>query len=189
MASYSSDKAYCALVFGASGITGWAIMNNAVTYPSPNTFERIVGLTNRPLSKEDSCIPQDPRIELYSGIDLSKKDTLIGKLQQVHEIEKITHVYFAAYTSHGSDYKELKRANVEILKNAVEAIEQLCPKLLFFTLQTGGKVSLHLTLILTLTFISTSLPHPTKNLHANNFSPIGIQHRIRLRTRPPQSPL
>jgi hypothetical protein len=65
---------------------------------------------------------------------------VIEKLKQVREIEKITHVYFAAYTSHGSDFQELKRANVEILSNAVEAVEALCPKLAFFTLQTGGKV-------------------------------------------------
>jgi nucleoside-diphosphate-sugar epimerase len=151
MESHSTDQNRRTLVFGASGITGWAIMNNAVSYPSPNTFERIIGLTNRPLSIADSCLPQDPRIELHSGIDLSKKDTLIQRLQQVREIERITHVYFAAYTGHGSDYQELKRANMEILTNAVEAIEQLCPKLLFFTLQTGGKVALHPSYILILT--------------------------------------
>jgi nucleoside-diphosphate-sugar epimerase len=140
MAFDSTNKGYHALVFGASGITGWAIMNNALMYPSPNTFERIVGLTHRPLSAAESQLPQVPRIELYSGIDLSKRDTIIQKLQEVREIEKITHVYFAAYTGHGNDFQELKRANMEILSNAVEAVEVLCPKLIFFTLQTGGKV-------------------------------------------------
>ena len=136
----STSKDYRALIFGASGITGWAIMNSALACPSPNTFELIVGLTHRPLSAADSQLPQDPRIELYSGINLSKRDTVIEKLKQVREIEKITHVYFAAYTSHGSNFQELKRANVKILANAVEAVEALCPKLAFFTLQTGGKV-------------------------------------------------
>jgi len=46
----------------------------------------------------------------------------------------------AAYTGHGSDFQELKRANVEILENAVTAVEKLCPMLQFWTLQTGGKV-------------------------------------------------
>ena len=46
----------------------------------------------------------------------------------------------AAYTGHGSDYQELKRANVQILENAVLAVDALCPKLQFWTLQTGGKV-------------------------------------------------
>ena len=45
-----------------------------------------------------------------------------------------------AYTGHGSGFQELKRANVEILKNALEVVEKLCPKLEFWTLQTGGKV-------------------------------------------------
>jgi hypothetical protein len=156
----STNKGYYALVFGASGITGWAIMNNALFYPSPNTFERIIGLTHRPLSAADSQLPQVPRIELYSGINLTKRDSLVEKLKQVREIEKITHVYFAAYTGHGTDFQELKRANLEILSNAVEAVEALCPKLLFFTLQTGGKV----LCILSMTPPLTSPSHAINNI-------------------------
>lgn len=44
-----------------------------------------------------------------------------------------------AYTSHGSDYQTLKRANVTILSNAVQAVEETCPTFKFWTLQTGGK--------------------------------------------------
>ena len=47
---------------------------------------------------------------------------------------------YTAYVGHGSDFQELKRANVEILENAVLAVDALCPKLRFWTLQTGGKV-------------------------------------------------
>ena len=34
----------------------------------------------------------------------------------------------------------LKKANMEILENAVKACEVVCPQLKFWTLQTGGKV-------------------------------------------------
>jgi nucleoside-diphosphate-sugar epimerase len=140
MASRSTHKGNHALVFGASGVTGWAIMNNAVNYPTPATFERVIGLTNRPLSISDAYLPRDSRLELYSGADLSNKASVMSKLQEIPDIGKVTHVYFAAYTAHGSDFQELKRANLEILKNAVETLEVLCPNMQFFTLQTGGKV-------------------------------------------------
>lgn len=129
-----------ALIFGASGITGWALMNEAVTYPSPETFARIIGLTNRPLSLDDAHLPKDPRIELYSGIDLTK-DNVEEQLKKVPGIATITHIYFAAYTGHGTDFQTLKKINVEILKHTLDAVEALCPQLSYFTLQTGGKVS------------------------------------------------
>jgi hypothetical protein len=37
-------------------------------------------------------------------------------------------------------FAELKKANVDILDNAVKAVEIVCPRLSFWTLQTGGKV-------------------------------------------------
>ncbi|KAI9729776.1 MAG: hypothetical protein M1818_008390 [Claussenomyces sp. TS43310] len=139
MAFDSTDKGYEALVFGASGITGWAIVNEALTYPSPNTFARVVGLTHRSLAAKDAHFAESNRLELYSGFDLSNREKVRHQLQKVPYINKITHVYFAAYTGHGSSRQELKRANVEILENAIDALEELCPKLQFFTLQTGGK--------------------------------------------------
>lgn len=142
----NKSNGFHALIFGASGITGWALMNQAVTYPTPTTFSRIIGLSNRPLAAADAQLPADARIELYSGIDLSKgKVEAVEQLRKVKDIEKTTHVYFAAYTGHGNDFRELKRANVEILGNAVDALELVCPDMQFFTLQTGGKVRFILT--------------------------------------------
>lgn len=85
-----------ALVFGASGITGWAIINAALSYPTPTTFKRIVGLTSRPLSVEDAGLPTDQRLRLYSGLDLSKdSQSIIDYLGKIENIQEITHVYFA----------------------------------------------------------------------------------------------
>lgn len=88
-----------ALIFGASGITGWAITNAALSYPTTNTFTRVVGLTSRPLSLADSGFSADPRLQLYSGLDLSKDaDSITRYLKKIPDIEKITHVYFAGKT-------------------------------------------------------------------------------------------
>jgi hypothetical protein len=85
-----------ALIFGASGITGWAITNNALIYPTPTTFSRIVGLTNRPLSPSAAHLPSDARLQLYSGLDLSRDAATNSEyLRGIENISEITHVYFA----------------------------------------------------------------------------------------------
>jgi nucleoside-diphosphate-sugar epimerase len=90
-----------ALVFGASGITGWAIVKAALEYPTSTTFQRVIGLTNRPLSTKEACLPEDTRLELYSGIDLSRGvDQLVDDLRsQIEGISAVTHVYFTGMYS------------------------------------------------------------------------------------------
>jgi hypothetical protein len=88
-----------ALVFGASGITGWAIVNTALDYPSKDTFSRVIALTNRPLSIEESSWPRDPRLVLQSGVDLSGDvGSILEALKSVAGIESVTHVYFSGTT-------------------------------------------------------------------------------------------
>lgn len=84
-----------ALVFGASGITGWAIARTAQEYPTSTTFSQVIGLTNRPLSLAESHLPNDPRLKLYSGVDVSASvESIVAALRQIDGIEKTTHVYF-----------------------------------------------------------------------------------------------
>jgi hypothetical protein len=84
-----------ALVFGASGITGWAIVRTALEYPTPTTFSQVIGLTNRPLTLEDSLLPEDSRLKLQSGVDLSGSvESIVASLSQIDGVEKTTHVYF-----------------------------------------------------------------------------------------------
>jgi hypothetical protein len=130
-----------ALVFGASGITGHAILKSLLTYPTPTTFARIIGLTNRPLTTADSHLDADQRVELYSGIDLLDREKSLLQLQHVPGIQQVTHVYYASYAGHGQDFDELKRVNSELLTNAIGGVEICCPGLRFITLNTGGKVS------------------------------------------------
>jgi len=85
-----------ALIFGASGITGWAIAREATQYPSIDAFTRIIGLTNRPLEKESARLPNDNRIQLVSGLDLTTGVSAVtSKLQAIDGIEDVTDVYFA----------------------------------------------------------------------------------------------
>ncbi|RFU74718.1 hypothetical protein TARUN_7530 [Trichoderma arundinaceum] len=134
-----------ALVFGASGITGWAILREALEYPTTTAYNRIIGLTNRPLDRSTSFLPDDNRLTLVHGIDLTGSiDDVVAKLGDIDGIKDVTDVYFAAYVqpAGASDFEGfdiLKEVNVRILETAVKAVERVSPKLRFWTLQTGGK--------------------------------------------------
>jgi NAD(P)-dependent dehydrogenase (short-subunit alcohol dehydrogenase family) len=85
-----------ALIFGASGITGWAIAREAVQYPSADAYARIIGLTNRPLDRKTARLPDDEKIQLVSGLDLTAGvDSVTSALRAIDGIADITDVYFA----------------------------------------------------------------------------------------------
>lgn len=91
----SSTSSRHALVFGASGITGWALTRELLRYPTTSTFQRVIGLTNRPLTKSASLFPEDERLELYSGVNLQAGPAAVElRLKEINGIDAITHVYF-----------------------------------------------------------------------------------------------
>jgi hypothetical protein len=86
-----------ALIFGASGVTGWAFVNEILNgYPQKGTWKRVHALTNRPLKQSDSLWPNDSRLNIVSGIDLLKgsQDDLDGSLSKIEGIQEVTHVYY-----------------------------------------------------------------------------------------------
>jgi hypothetical protein len=87
-----------ALVAGASGISGWALVNTLLSdYPEAGVFSKVTALTNRPLSEEVSQWPKDPRLEVISGIDLLKgsQTDLEKNLEgNIKDVETVTHLYF-----------------------------------------------------------------------------------------------
>jgi hypothetical protein len=85
-----------ALVFGASGISGWAVTKNLLCYPTPNTFSKVIGLTNRPLTIEGSGLPHDQRLELHSDINLrsSLEEVKRSMKEKIDCLGKVTHVYY-----------------------------------------------------------------------------------------------
>ncbi|CAG9973691.1 unnamed protein product [Clonostachys byssicola] len=128
-----------ALIFGASGISGWSLLNQTRVYPSETAFKRITGTTNRPLALNQALIAEDERIKLISGIDLrAGVEEVVAKLQdQVPDIATVTHVFFTAYIEEKTPEK-MKTTNTHILEVAVQAAEKAAPNLQTFILQTGG---------------------------------------------------
>jgi hypothetical protein len=87
-----------ALVFGASGVSGWSFVNEMLNdYPEKGVWAKVHALTNRPLTQEASTWPANSRLNIVSGIDLlagtqeELEDTIRSK---VTGIEKVTHVYY-----------------------------------------------------------------------------------------------
>ena len=134
------------VVFGASGISGLGVVQEALQYPTPNTFSSITGLTNRPLNILDVQIPSDPRVTFYPGFDLTKGPNFIAsKLKTIRNINQTTHVAFLAYVPPTSNdmtdtvLAELKGANVAILETAIISVESVAPCLKHITIQSGSK--------------------------------------------------
>lgn len=145
-----------ALVFGASGISGNSLCRQLLQYPSKDTWARVIACSNRPVAKKNAQLPEDPRLELVHGIDLSSEleDVKSKMKEKIKNIEKVTHVFymglhfilrrliFPAFTNR-PDQVRLRTVNVPMFKTAIEAIDTLAPNLEHVILQTGGKVPSH----------------------------------------------
>lgn len=131
-----------ALVFGATGIQGWAVINQLLSgYPSSDSFSKITALTNRPIT-EEILWPESNKLQVVSGINLLTDGGQEGLNKELKErvpnIETVTQVFFFAYI-YKEDPNEEISINVELLKRAVTAVESLSPKLRFVLLPTGTK--------------------------------------------------
>ncbi|KAF2446752.1 hypothetical protein P171DRAFT_462154 [Karstenula rhodostoma CBS 690.94] len=132
-----------ALVYGASGISGWAIVNSILNgYPSKDAFTKVSALVNRPLTREMALWPDDPRLQIVSGIDLLKgsQEELEKTLKEkVPDVDSVTQVYFYSYKQIDDNDAECK-TNEAMLERAVTAIEKLSPALSYVVLPSGTKI-------------------------------------------------
>ena len=88
-----------ALVIGASGLIGWAIVNELLS-SSSSPFSCVTALVNRPLRIEDSFWPKErvngPELALISGVDLSVPDEIFESIfkHKAKSVETISHVFY-----------------------------------------------------------------------------------------------
>jgi uncharacterized protein YbjT (DUF2867 family) len=91
-----------AIVFGASGLVGWALVDQLLQpYPHAGSFSKVTAVTNRPLNLAESHWPEvashRPDLQLVSRIDLRYGDAaaLAESLKRaVKDIESVTHIYY-----------------------------------------------------------------------------------------------
>ena len=102
MAALDSSPPNHAIVFGASGLAGWGVVDQLFSnYPSPGTFAKVTAVANRPLNIVDSFWPSPspsrPILEIVSGIDLAKgaDDDFPSLLEKsIQDVSTITHVFY-----------------------------------------------------------------------------------------------
>ncbi|KAF2669330.1 hypothetical protein BT63DRAFT_440017 [Microthyrium microscopicum] len=133
-----------ALVFGASGVTGWSFVNEILNdYPKKGIWGKVYALTNRPLKEETTIWPKDDRLEIVSGIDLLKgsQEDLEKELKsKIKDISKVTHVYYLAYKANPHDLKAELDDAVAMWSRSTIAMDHISPSLEFVILQTGAKM-------------------------------------------------
>lgn len=151
-----------AIVFGASGINGWALVNQLLTdRPTSDTFSRVTAVLNRPLSLGDSQWPHDDRLRIATGVDLTADDAVVQNIfeAKIEGAETISHVYYVGtYGQVREDYyvvckatdeieaykqsddpQEECRINTQMLKAAIGVIENISKVLTCVVLVTGTK--------------------------------------------------
>ncbi|GAA5874724.1 hypothetical protein JCM8547_005194 [Rhodosporidiobolus lusitaniae] len=121
-----------ALVFGANGVSGLALLNALTSKPS-SEWKKIIAVSRRPAVLEHN----DDRVEFVSVDLLSSHEELVEKLKKAGA-EETTHVAFYAYVAK-QDETELIEVNCKLFSNSLEAIAQACPNVRAVLLQTGYK--------------------------------------------------
>ena len=96
--AYSSKHA---IVFGASGIIGWAVVDELLRCGGGSgPFSKVTAVTNRPLRAPESFWPENlnqPDLQLVSGVNLRHggRTTLADYLRLVvKDVETVTHIYY-----------------------------------------------------------------------------------------------
>lgn len=90
-----SSTEHVALIFGASGISGWAVTRELLRYPYPTTFSKIIALSNRPLDSAVTLL-SDPRLAFAHGVDLTRSVEDVVELlkTKVEDIGNVTEVFW-----------------------------------------------------------------------------------------------
>ncbi|RWA12169.1 hypothetical protein EKO27_g2924 [Xylaria grammica] len=135
-----------AIVFGASGLIGWAVVDQLLRcYPETSTFSRITAVTNREVTFSESHWPEPnaerPKLQLISGIDLRHGDgvMLANSLKQaVEDVETVTHLFYLVFTAHPNGTEEVA-TNRRMLQNVIDAHNFLSPDLQFVVFPGGTR--------------------------------------------------
>ncbi|KAL8804545.1 MAG: hypothetical protein Q9200_005782 [Gallowayella weberi] len=141
-----AEKRRHALVFGASGLIGWGIIDQLLSnYSSQGAFAKVTALVNRPLKLQDSFWPLEsagrPELQLVDGINLAEgtvESTTNLLKAKVTGIESVTHVFYFVYKYEEKPEDEV-RVVCDMLERAVAALDRLSPMLEFLVFPTGTK--------------------------------------------------
>ncbi|PHH70398.1 hypothetical protein CDD80_6044 [Ophiocordyceps camponoti-rufipedis] len=129
-----------ALVFGATGLLGWAVTEQLLSgYPQPGAFSTVTAVVRRP--ETDLGLPSGgPAFRLVGGVDLLGSGAdLTARLRDVPDVERTTHVFYYVFATCGEDEAREARVNGDMLLRVVEAVNAVAPRLVSFVFAGGTK--------------------------------------------------
>ena len=110
-----------ALVFGASGISGWAIVNQILSdYPAKGVFSAVTALTNRPLPAEYALWPKDSRLDVVSRLDLmkgSQEELETSMKEKIKGVENVTQVFYFCKSASNTTTWPLESPGLNLVKS------------------------------------------------------------------------
>ncbi|KAJ7476834.1 hypothetical protein B0H11DRAFT_2030862 [Mycena galericulata] len=131
-----------ALVFGASGLAGWGVVEQLLeNYPAEGTFAKVTAVVNRSLSVEDSFWPtsDSPTLDLVTNVNLAEGsvESFTALLEKkVKDISTVTHVYYFVYKQDDDAEVEIT-TNCGMLERVLGAVEALAPGFRFLAWPSG----------------------------------------------------
>jgi hypothetical protein len=88
-----------AIVFGATGVTGWALCRALLSHKElgdsqSRTFSTVIGVCEQPIEGVNMFI-EDRNFQLIDGVNLRKgEDEVTNYLKDVKDIKHVSHVFY-----------------------------------------------------------------------------------------------
>lgn len=94
-----SNQENHALVFGATGLLGWAVVDQLLSgYPNAGSFSRVTAVSNRPVKASDTMWSSgssgSPELQLVSGVNLQEDHVEEQLREKVVAMDTVTHVFY-----------------------------------------------------------------------------------------------
>ncbi|KAF4980523.1 hypothetical protein FZEAL_3458 [Fusarium zealandicum] len=130
-----------ALVFGATGLIGWGVVNQLLS--TPTSFSSVTGVSNRPVDASRTFWPAEsdtrPELHLASGVNL-QSDNLTSQLRdKIPGVDKTTHVFYFVFSPHAESEEKECQLNSDMMRGLVSALNTLAPKLKSFVYSGGTR--------------------------------------------------
>ncbi|KAF7893438.1 uncharacterized protein EAF02_000976 [Botrytis sinoallii] len=143
----ASSRKKHALIFGATGLIGWGIVNELLSsYPQPGVFSRVTAVANRSLLVSDTHWPEGsskmPELQIVTGINLLEgtSEDLAAYLKDcMNDFGSITHVFYTVFVAINEDFIKEAETNSVMMQRVAEAVNSLCQNLESFVYMGGTR--------------------------------------------------
>ncbi|RCI12450.1 hypothetical protein L249_1149 [Ophiocordyceps polyrhachis-furcata BCC 54312] len=145
-----------ALVFGATGLLGWGVLEQLLS--DEGTFTTVTAVLRRPTTAEELGLDSvSDKLTLADGVDLLADDDVGGRLlERVSGVERTTHVFYfgefdgsagdletetdgsKAFAAVDGEHREVE-VNADMMRRVVAALNVVAPRLRSFVYGGGTK--------------------------------------------------